>query len=462
MAPPSWDRKRAAHLYRRAGFGGTPEELDRAVSLGREGAVSHLVDYDAISTSDLDAYLDLFGFDLEGSTEALRDEKRYFLPRWWFLRMQHGPRPLQEKMTLFWHNHFATSINKVFFPELMYAQNQIFRNLAMGRFGDLLLAVSRDPAMLIWLDNVSNVKDAPNENFAREVMELFTMGHGNYTQADVTEAARALTGWTLDYYDPRGRFYFEPEYHDSGPKVFLGNRGAFKGEDIVDILAARPETAAFITAKLARSFLGSDPSAALAQDLRDLFASSAGDIREIVRRIFLSDDFDQTADAPDMIKSPIELVVGAYRSLGAESDAVDYMNFSNAMGQVPFFPPNVAGWKGGRTWIQTQAYINRIGFAYSLVHQRARMGDVAAYSNFRWDIGGFFGGRRFANADELIDFLAEQLNMTPLPDALRNTLRTYIAANDDQFVWTPDAFDYDYLGRGALYLLMSSPEYQLQ
>src|SRR5262249_43799348 len=178
-----WDRKRAAHLYRRAGFGGLAEELDFAVSEGRERAVSRLVDYGAISTADLDAYLSLYGFDLDGYNDVPYDRFLNLL-RWWYFRMQLTPRPLEEKMTLFWHGHFATSIQKVGVPQLMYAQNQIFRTQGMGKFGDLLLAVSRDPAMLLWLDNASNVKTAPNENFAREVMELFTMGVGHYTQQD--------------------------------------------------------------------------------------------------------------------------------------------------------------------------------------------------------------------------------------------------------------------------------------
>jgi uncharacterized protein (DUF1800 family) len=294
----------------------------------------------------------------------------------------------------------------------------------MGSFGDLLLEVSRDPAMLVWLDNQSNFKGSPNENFAREVMELFTMGHGNYTQRDVRESARAFTGWTINYQD-HSRFYYDPYAHDDGFKSFLGQQGFFRPEDIIAILAQRPETATFISLKLARFFLGGDPGTALAQGLQDLYVSSAGDIREIVRAILLSDDFDQTADAPDMIKSPIELVVGAYRSLGAESDAVDYMTYSNAMGQMPFFPPNVAGWKGGRTWIQTQAYINRISFAYSLVHQWVRQGDLAAFSNFRWDIGGFFDGKSFANADELIDYLVDRLDGVAVghAEALRGFLR---------------------------------------
>ncbi len=178
MANAHWDRRRAAHLYRRAAFGGKPPELDRAVALGREGAVSSLVDHDAIPIDDFEAYMELFGFDLDGPSSPREDAYEGHMLGWWYKRMQYSPRPLEEKMTLFWHGHFATSIEKVTDPEMMYVQNQIFRRLGMGQFGDLLLAVSRDPAMLVWLDTVSNVKGAPNENFAREVMELFTMGVG--------------------------------------------------------------------------------------------------------------------------------------------------------------------------------------------------------------------------------------------------------------------------------------------
>src|SRR5262249_19857871 len=233
--------------------------------------------------------------------------------------MQYSPRPLQEKMTLFWHGHFATSGEKVTDPKMMYNQNQIFRRLGMGSFGDLLLAVSRDPAMLVWLDGVSNVKGAPNENFAREVMELFTMGVGHYTQEDVTESARAYTGWTIDYANPY-QYVFDPGIHDDGLKVFLGRFGHYRGEDIIATLAARPETAAFVTTKLAPFFLGADPSPTLAASLQGVFASTAGNIREVVRTILLSDDFDATADRPDMIKSPVEFIVNAYRQLGAWAD----------------------------------------------------------------------------------------------------------------------------------------------
>jgi len=441
----TWDRKRAAHLYRRAGFGASPAELDHATALGREGAVSLLVDFDAISTDALDSWLDLFGFDPGSQVD---------LVRWWYFRMQYTPRPLEEKLTLFWHNHFATSIEKVGSVPMMYAQNQIFRSLGMGKFGDLLLAVSRDPAMLIWLDNASNVKQAPNENFAREVMELFTLGLGNYTQQDVTEAARAFTGWTIDAANG-DRFLFDPTVHDDGLKAFLGSFGYYRGEDIIAILAARPETAAFVTAKLARSFLGSDPSPGLQQTLTASFLANGGDLREIVRAILLSDDFDATADQPDMLKSPVEIIVAARKSMGAYDDPENYAMWPAMMGQEVFTPPNVGGWKGGRFWMNTGSYLVRIRIAFSIVTQPARNADT-----FRWDISRFFEDRQFESADDVIDFIADRFNLVYVSDPLRASLRTYLGLSGQPFRWSPASY-VDY-ARGAIYLVMASPEYQLQ
>ena len=453
MKTSAWDRARAAHLYRRAGFGAAPDELDLAVSLGREGAVARLVDYEQIPSDELDAFLDRNGRDLTGYGPVPYDRFSELL-RWWYWRMQYTPRPLEEKMVLFWHNHFATSINKVGDPQLMYAQNRILRTYAMGRFETLLMSVSRDPAMLIWLDNASNVRGAPNENFAREVMELFTMGVNHYTQRDVTEAARAYTGWTVDN-QKYNAFYFNPDFHDDGIKTVLGNSGRFKGEDVIAILAARPETAVFIAAKLARFFLGGDPSPALAQRLADVYASTGGVIREVVRAILLSDDFDRSAEQPDMPKSPVEIIVGARRSLIAYDDPLGYLYWPEVMGMALFRPPNVGGWKGGRSWIQTAAYLIRLQIAFSVVTQPSQ-GDEF----FRWEVGRFFEDRSFAAPDELIDFLVDRFNLIPPSETLRDALRGFLAPAGTPFVWSPAS--YDYLGRGAIYLLMSSPEYQLQ
>ena len=464
MTSLSWSRARAAHLYRRAGFGGSPEELDAAVTDGREATVDRLVDFEQVPPDSLNAVLSRFNFDLttwypQGSDP--RGAQTVRLVTWWAMRMTHTPRPLEEKMTLFWHGHFTTSDAKLDSPWMLLQQNQLFRTRGMGRFRDFLVAVSTQPAMLFWLDNALNVKDSPNENFARELMELFTMGIGHYTQQDVTEAARALTGWTFTGdHDVDFTFGFDPSIHDDGLKTFLGTAGYYRGEDICAIIAARPETAEFMTRKLARFFIGRDPRPALARRLVDAWVASDGEIRRIVREILLSDDFDESADRGEMIKSPSEFLIGAFRGLGARDEIASgdlqattgqiVWDMGGALGQFLFVPPNVAGWPGGRAWINTGSYVMRMFAVARLV-----WGD---YSD-RWDLDRFFGGRSFSSPDELIDFLADRLAMVAPSSASRRALHDYLASAGP-FAWNADSPNR--WGRGALDLLMSSPEYQLQ
>ncbi|MBM2831359.1 MAG: hypothetical protein HW414_411 [Dehalococcoidia bacterium] len=235
-------RPRIARLLRRAGFGASKTELDRFAAMGLDATVSYLLDYEKVSDADLDLRLESQKLDLS---------KLPNLQRWWTLRMLYTQRPLLEKMTLFWHGLLTSGISRVGRAEFMMRQNQLFRQQALGSFPDLLNAISRDPAMLIWLDSQSNQKSAPNENFAREIMELFTMGVGNYSEQDVRESARAFTGWFLR----RNEFSFEPSQHDNGVKTFLGESGTFSGDDIVDIIIKKPATSDFICRKLF-SFFG--------------------------------------------------------------------------------------------------------------------------------------------------------------------------------------------------------------
>jgi uncharacterized protein (DUF1800 family) len=452
MPSLSWNRKRAAHLYRRAGFGGLPEELDRAVAMGREAAVDYLVHFEPIPTTDLDARLVPYESDYSVyPTDAEREQLFSQMLRWWGVRMTFTPRQLEEKMTLFWHGHFATSDAKLNSPRLLYDQNQVFRTMGMGHFDDLLLAVSKDPAMLLWLDNAFNNKDAPNENFARELMELFTLGRNQYTQKDVTEAARALTGWTITgQNDVTFQFTFDPSIHDDGVKTFLGSSARYRGEDICAIVAARPETASFVTRKLARFFLGHDPAPALTRRLVDVFDASRGEIRVIVREILLSDDFEQASDHPDLIKSPTEFIVGALRSLGAQNQGDLLLNVGPSLGQFLFVPPNVGGWKGGRDWINTGGYLLRMLVA---------LGVLTNPYGFNYDLNRIFKDKSFQHADELIDFLVDRLNMVEPSDTLRAALHAYLGGMA-QFHWDSSAIWR--WGLGAMHLLMVSPEYQLQ
>jgi uncharacterized protein (DUF1800 family) len=292
-------------------------------------------------------------------------------------------------------------------------------------------------------------------------MELFTMGIGHYTQQDVTEAARALTGWTFTGdRDVDFAFIFDPSIHDDGLKTFLGGAGYYRGEDICTILAARPETAEFMTRKLARFFIGRDPRPGFERQLVHAWFASEGEIRTIVRRILLSDDFDESADEGETIKSPIEFLIGAFRGLGTPDEIANgdlqattgqiVWDNGGALGQFLFVPPNVAGWPGGRAWINTGSYVLRMFVVARLV-----WGDLSD----RWDIDRFFGGRSFSTTDALIDFVAERLTMVAPSETSRRALRDYLTSAGP-FAWT--AGSPNRWGRGAISLLMSSPEYQLE
>lgn len=459
MSSNTWNRQRAAHLFRRAGFGARPAELDAAVAAGREEAVDRLLSFQSVSTSSLDARLASLGFDLT-TFFADDDPRRYqqfaALQRWWYLRMIYTPRPLEEKLTLFWHNHFATSWNKVDNAPLLYAQNQLFRSLAIGRFRDLLLGIARDSAMLFYLDNNTNVKESIQENWGRELLELFTMGVNRYTQQDVRAAAAAFTGWT-NQPDPPYAFVFDASEHDFGDKTFLGQSGPFDGTDVIEILSRRPETAEFVTTKLARFFLGFPPRRTLGRRLSDVFLSSGGSIRSVVRVILLSEDFDESADRCDQVKSPTELLVGALKHFDTETNAAPLLDYAPLVGQSLFLPPNVAGWPawtaGSRRWINTGSYLWRLYFANDVAAARPGADGMS------WDHRLYFPAS-IRTADELIDWLAERLNMLPPAPQLRRALHDYLAQMGP-FRWNPDEIA-DRWGRGAARLMLSSPQYQVQ
>jgi uncharacterized protein (DUF1800 family) len=273
--------------------------------------------------------------------------------------MIQSPRPLEERMTLFWHNHFATAIYKVRSPFLMYKQNQLLRNNAMGNFQDLLMGITEDPAMLIWLDGARNRKAAPNENYGREIMEVFTMGVGNYTEDDVKTAARAFTGYGID---KSGNSYFNPNQHDDGTKTFLGQTGNFGPEDIVSILASHPATAKAISQKLFSFFAYENPSNDTIARLADVYTKSNGNIEQVVSAILNSDEFWSAQSHLGQVKSPVDYVATAMRSLGATVNPKAIVYTLNNMGQLPFDPPSVFGWPSGTAWINTSTIIDRFNF----------------------------------------------------------------------------------------------------
>ena len=399
IAASDWTRDRAAHLLERAGFGGTPEDIERLASLTPQQAVDSLVDYQRTDNSAAGAFVESGVWDAgmdpfpasraeavrlarehgealgvptlaAGSQRRLQPvvDKFFYglransietqrLGVWWANRMLMTKRPLEEKLTLFWHGHFATGDAKVRDYRMMLRQNEMLRRHAEGPLRDLLVGILEDPAMLVYLDNGENVKKHPNENFGRELLERFTMGVGHYTEHDVREAARAFTGWTNDVLD----FKFDKEQHDFGDKTFLGSTGPLDGTDVIDTILDQPVTGEFVAAKIYRYFVREDISPAVKTELGRGLKGSRYQVRFTLKRIFLSKDFYSPASMATQIKSPVVLVVSTYKKMGLRElpTIPDFGRLTGALGQTLFDPPNVAGWAGGRTWITPATLLQR-------------------------------------------------------------------------------------------------------
>jgi uncharacterized protein (DUF1800 family) len=364
----------ARHLLNRAGFGATQDEIERIAGKTREQAVRNLLDGSRTSAGNSPPPWTAEGGALRyprpGANASDVDKKMFRqeqtreileLRGWWVGEMLSTPSPLTERMTLFWHNHFASSQQKVRLAELMYRQNATLRANALGNFATLLHAIARDPAMVIYLDNAQNRKGSPNENFAREVMELFTVGEGHYSEQDIKEAARAFTGWSLDR--QTGQFVFRPFIHDYGVKTVLGRTGNLDGDQVLDILLAEPATAEFITAKLWREFVSPDPDEAAIRRIAQRFRDSHYEIKVALHGIFTSDAFYASENRAVLVKSPIELVVGALRQFDMKPiEATPFAVAAAGMGQNLFAPPNVKGWPGQETWINASTLLARKQF----------------------------------------------------------------------------------------------------
>lgn len=380
---PLTEREKVAHLLRRFGLGASEAELDYYLKLGLPATIDSLLNYEQIDE----------GFDVPITKFQQGAKMRVSmrgLQAWWVLRLLATRRPLQEKMTLFWHNHFATSAAKVNQPVLMYQQNCLLREQATGKFQDLLMDVSKDPAMLLWLDNQYNVAGRANENFAREVMELFTLGIGHYTEKDIQESARAFTGWafrrTKTYEDDFGNgartavFFFKTRQHDDGVKNFLGSSGNFNGDDIIGLLCGNPQTAKFIAKKLWTWFAYSDPEPELVERLASDWYQNGLDIKYLLRKVMESDEFYSAKAYRRVFKNPVDFVIAPMRQLGIGAQLVaavktmDEVSGSalgvisnaveaiNEMGMPLFFPPDVAGWDIGKAWITSATMVERTSF----------------------------------------------------------------------------------------------------
>jgi uncharacterized protein (DUF1800 family) len=377
--------ERLAHLRRRAGFSARPSEIEPLIALGIEGAVDRLLESPYDHSIDDEAVLRI----LQGEQNNLQPQA---VSAWWLYRMLVSQQPIQERMALFWHNHFATSAAKVQAGRLMLIQIQLFQRLGLDNFKTLVLEVAKDPAMLVWLDGVRNVKGKPNENFARELFELFTMGIGNYTERDIQEAARAFTGWSFSRVT--ASFVFNRNQHDAGEKEVFGKRGAFKGEDIIEMAVEHPATAPHIARKFYQHFINDTepPDERTVQDLARVFRESGYSIRALMRRLLLTPAFWSRLNWRKRVKSPVEFVVSALRQVGV-GERLRAVNLSDGagqrllaaylrlatqwtrrIGQVLLYPPDVAGWEWGKAWITSTTMLERMRFAEFLLPQRGALG----------------------------------------------------------------------------------------
>ncbi|MEE9351106.1 MAG: DUF1800 domain-containing protein [Thiotrichaceae bacterium] len=298
------------------------------------------------------------------------------LKNWWVKQMLTTTSPMTERMTLFWHNHFTSSLATVKRPKLLLNQNKLLRQFGMGNFAAMLMYLTSDPAMLLYLDGDKNIAGSPNENFARELLELFTLGHGHYSEADIKAAALAFTGWGVDHQS--GKFAFKSELHDGGTVNFLGQRGKFNGNDILKIILKQPRTAEHIAEKFWKSFVNLDrPDPRIIRQWGNVFRDSSYEISALFKAVLTSDVFWEEKNRGALIKSPIELMVGTMRILPHRSLSVkEIMHTSRILGQDLFDPPNVKGWDGGKDWISTQSLLIRT----SLQQKMSRDANIKAMS----------------------------------------------------------------------------------
>jgi uncharacterized protein (DUF1800 family) len=368
-----WNEKLAAHLLRRAGFGGSPQEIAAATSAGMEATVARLTRLGPDQLPQAPQG-DITYQNGPGADKMQRRNAIAITQLWWLNRCLATANPLQERMVAFWSNHFTSGIaQKGIMPAMMVGQFALFRTSALGNYAQLTHAIGRDPAMLHYLDGIVNRAQHPNENYARELMELFTMGVGNYSEEDVRQAARAFTGNTVDR--SSGQYMFNPRWHDNGVKTFLGRSGNFGGDDIVDIIMAQPVTARFMARKFLRSFVYDDHEPELIDAVAVQFRASGYDVATLMGTILRSNVFYSERAYRALVKSPLDVVIGAMKTLGATAVGGRSLQALVAMGQIPMQPPNVAGWPGGALWLNTGAYTSRSNYLNQLVSFKPAAGD---------------------------------------------------------------------------------------
>ncbi|RPJ35943.1 MAG: DUF1800 domain-containing protein [Verrucomicrobiaceae bacterium] len=501
-ADDTWTPFEAAHLLNRAGFGGSPDEIKAFHALGRFKAVESLLSPaeagDAFPLPDWAkeerALADMreamerrrgMRQELGGlSPEEAENKRREFFQErqrenrrraleaqgWWFRRMLLTKAPLREKMTLFWHDHFATSVQKVREPVLMIRQNQLFREHAFGSFKSLTHAILMDPAMMLYLDTQNSPKGKPNENFAREVMELFTLGEGNYTEQDIREAARAFTGYQFNRFT--GEATHNRRLWDESDKTIFGKTGPFNGADVINLIFEKPAAARFIVGKIWELFVYDNPSPAAIEALAGGFRKADYQMAPLLRDIFLSKEFYTEASIRSQIKSPVQYLIGLLKQLEITQPPAGFaITAQQQLGQVLFMPPNVAGWDWGKAWINTNTLLTRYNLAGFLTKgaeaggkaMRMEMMKTPGMAPAPRNAGFGWNGPDYEkiaprplreNPSELVNALIFRYFQGPLPDKARGSFVEYANAKKGVIFTDKETAE-------LCHLMLSTPYYQL-
>lgn len=534
ISDTDWSPRHARHLLNRAGFGVPESRVAELAGMSPEAAVRRLVHFqdaaDSFAEPDFLVTLDEYKAYREQLKGLPEDERRKVtnqmqtreraavlgLQAWWFQRMNETPRPLQEKMTLFWHGHFATSAQKVKMSLATYHLNKVMRTHATGNFKALATAVGQSPAMLRYLDNQQNVKGHPNENWARELMELFTLGVGHYTEDDIKESARAFTGWSTT----EAGFRFREDQHDFGQKTFMGKTGNFDGWDILNIIFEQPAAAEFITKKLWTYFAYENPAPEVVTPLAALLRENNYEIAPLLEAMFLSKEFYSAKAIGTQIKSPVQYLVQLSHDLDMDTPPYVALARSSAqLGQNIFYPPNVAGWDGGRAWINANTLLTRYNLARSIVvadfvepdemsmmdmramqkngtqnyrkqfqeslkeatpeqradiqarmkaadseQQRRAIAESAVLdleAGKKWNVAAMFSTLKFTNAGECVDALAQRyLNAPLVADQRKRLAAVLVTGGTPETPLTVDGLSNTGMA-ATTHLLFSMAEYQL-
>lgn len=432
-----WNARLVAHLYRRAGIAANGRQIQRALELEPEALVDQLIQGNVEAAKQSANTVD----SLISAVLATGDSRQ--LSAAWVYRLLNTDHQLLERCTLFWHSHFATSAEKVENVKLMWQQNQLLRRHALGQFGALVQGIASDPAMLVYLDSTTNRKSHPNENFAREVMELFCLGEGNYSERDVQELARCFTGWEVR----RNRFHKNPYQQDRQEKQILGQAGPFDGEDGLAIVLDQPSLAPFVCGKLTQLLVFDEPACPLRllKPLAGLFREHELKIAPIVRRILCSNLFFSEHSVGRKIRSPVDLLCGLLRVLDGQTNTIRLAAGLEQIGLGLFRPPNVKGWEGGRTWINSSTLLGRANLVQQVLNDEStRFG--------KGNLAEFFSSQDVDSPSKTLQWLEDHLLAVPLRAERRELLtkQLQIPGNDQ-----------DRRLRSMLHALATLPEFQL-